>query len=55
MRGSFMIDCLLSRQKDRLNAERLVHLPAVPEWYDFNDCHTKIMSLSVRLKHERAK
>jgi len=24
-----MIDCLLSRQKDRLNAERLVHLPAV--------------------------
>jgi hypothetical protein len=45
---------LLLTQEHRLNTWRLVHLPAVPKWSDFDDCHGKSCiflqsSLSVRL------
>ena len=41
-RASFRVAyCLIPLQKDRLNAGRLVHLPAVSVRSDFDDGHRK--------------
>jgi hypothetical protein len=37
--ASGVVDCLLLVQEHGLNTGTLVHLPAVSEWSDFDDCH----------------